>query len=230
MDQALLITPAELPQYGASSDLLWQFRLAPVLVQVVTGGALGLMTWQWQRFGDASYSETFASETAGGSAWSSSLPDPAFATATFAPGTYNAGDVYTISSTGVVMGGTTGGVGLLTATRLDVVTQACTSATSRGVTWMQPRCVAPIISVGPGTKEWLTSVVIYSLRSREGMTPAGAGAGDDNVRARAVDAEKNLRAIGISQERPPDIVDSSSDGTGAGFTAMPISGCLVGWQ
>jgi hypothetical protein len=70
---------------------------------------------------------------------------------------------------------------------------------------------------------------MYRLRSRQGMTPPEAGAGDDNVRLRAKDAEKQLMAIGASSDRPPDIVDSSQGDTGAGFNAYPLGDPLTGW-
>lgn len=227
MSQADLIQISDLLQYGASSDFLSQFQPRPLSVQIVAGGALGSMTWQWQSFGDPAYSAVIASENA--PPWVYSLPDPGFGTLTFASGTYNANDVYTISTAGVVTGGTGGGIGMVSATRFDPRAIACTSATSKGVTWLQPRCVPPIISVGPQVKEWLACVAVYALRSRQGMTPPDAGAGDDNVRLRAVDAEKQLRAIGISEDRPPDIIDSSTSNTGAGFAAYPIGDSLRGF-
>jgi hypothetical protein len=223
--QAPLIITADLPRYGASSDFLSQFNLRPLVVQIVAGGDLGAMTWQWQRQGDSAWSELIYSEANAGQPWAYSPADPAFATFTFAPGTYVADATYTVSSTGVV---TTSSFAGLTAARFDVREVACVEVTSLAVTWMQPRVVAPVISVGEQVKGWLADLVIYRLRSRQGMTPEGAGGGDDNVRLRAKDAERNLKAIGASQDRPPDLVDSSA-GSGAGFPVYPIGDDLAGW-
>lgn len=230
MSQAPLITPSDLLQNGATSDFLAQFQAQPLSILIIAGGPLGTMTWEWQQVGDTSFSSTIPSEVvAGGGSWVFGLPDPTWAIATFAPGAYNTGDVYNVNSSGIVTGGTGGGIGLISATRFDLRLQVCDATTSKAVTWMLPRCTPPILSVGSQVKEWMSSVAIYALRSRQGITPSGAGAGDDNVRARAVDGEKNLKSIGVSQQRPPDIVDSSPGNAGAGFTVLPISGDLVGW-
>lgn len=225
MAQARLIEPGELPRYGTSSDFLGQFACRPLVVEIVAGGALGTMTWQWKRQGDEASSEVIFSEDAGGSSWVYAPADPAFAILTFAPGTYVAGGLYVVSSTGVV---TTASFAGLTATRFDCREVACDEITSLAVTWMQPRVVPPVTSVGEQIKGWLADLAIYRLRSRQGMTPEGAGAGDDNVRLRAKDAERNLKAIGASQDRPPDLIDSSG-GSGAGFPVYPIGDDLSGW-
>lgn len=225
--QPQLIQPSDLPRFSMSSDFLSQFAVRPLSVQIVAGGALGVMTWQWQRAGDANWSEAIASESP--APWQYSPNDPAFAILTFAAGTYNQGDVYNVSSSGIVTGGSGGGVGLLTATRFDVRNDACIEITSLTVTWLQPRCVPPIVSVGPQIQGWMGDLISYRLRSRQGMTPSGAGAGDDNARARAEKAETEIKAIGASKDRPPDIVDSSADDTGAGFPAQPVGDSLRGF-
>lgn len=229
MSQAPLITPSDLLQNGATSDFLAQFVPRPLSVQIMTAGPLGTMQFAWQQQIDTAYSATIPSESVAPS-WSSDLADPGFGTLTFAPGTYNAGDIYTVSSQAVVTGGTGSGIGLVSATRFDPRLVACARATSDGCTWMQPRVVSPVISVGPQIIGWFADVASFYLRSRQGMTPAGAGNGDDNVRLRYETAEKQLKAIGVSQQRPPDIVDSSPGNAGGGFTVQPISGDLVGWN
>jgi len=224
MSQADLLQQLELLQYGASSDFLDQFQPRPLSVQIVTGGVLGSMTWQWQQVGDPAWSPVFNSEAAAPFVY---LPkDPAFAQFSFAAGTYVQGDVYNVSTAGVVTGGSNA---LLTATRFDVRALSITAQTSKAVTWMQPRVVPPVVSVGPQIKEWIAALVVYALRSRQGATPPDAGAGDDNQRLRAEDAEKQLKAIGASADRPPDLVDSSTGDTGAGFSAYPIGDSLRGF-
>lgn len=227
MAQADLISLTDLLQYGASSDFLNQFQPRPLSIQIVAGGALGTMQWQWLSSENPTYSATLTSENV--SPYTYTLPDPGFGTLTFSAGTYVLNDIYQVSSAGVVTGGTGGGVGLISAVRFDLRALTCTAVTSKGVTWMQPRVVPPVISVGPQIKQWLAAIAIYDLRSRQGMTPPEAGAGDDNVRLRALDGEKQLRLIGASNDRPPDIVDSSTGNTGAGFSAQPIGDSSRGW-
>jgi len=226
-NQPQLIQPADLLQIATASDLLAQFQLRPLTLQIVTGGALGTMTWQWQQQGDTAFTPALASELP--APFTFLLPDPGFGTLTFASGTYNANDTYSVSSAGIVTGGSGGGVGLITATRFNVPQLACIETVSLAVTWLQPRVVPPVLSIGPQILGWLADLVIYRLRSRQGMTPPDGGVGDDNVRARAKDAELQLKAIGASQDRPPDIVDSSASDTGAGFSALPQSDDLRGW-
>jgi hypothetical protein len=228
MSQAPLLTPSDLLQNGGTSDFLAQFVPRPLLVQIQTGGPLGAMQFLWQQQIDGSYSAAVPSEAI--SPWSVDLPDPSFCSLSFAPGTYVPGDVYVVSSQGVVSGGSGSGVGLLSATRFDPRIIACARATSDIVTFTQPRVVAPIISIGPQIVGWGCSRAIWHLRCRQGVTPPGAGGGDDQQRLNAEEAEKQLRAIGVSQTRPPDIVDSSPGNAGSGFTAQPISGRLVGWD
>jgi hypothetical protein len=225
--QVDLLSPTEALQYGASSDFLSQFQPRPLTVQIVAGGVLGVMSWQWQAQGDVAYSAVVTSEA--GAPQPYLLVDPGYGTLTFAAGTYVTNDIYNVSTAGVVTGGTGGGIGLVSATRFDLRALTCTAVTSKAITWMQPRVVPPVVSVGPQIKQWLAALYVYDLRSRQGMTPPDAGAGDDNQRLRAVDAEKQLRAIGGSEDRPPDIVDSSQGDLGAGFPAQPIGDSLRGF-
>lgn len=226
-NQPKLIQVADLGRLGASSDFLAQFVPRPLLVQIVTPGALGTMTYQWQVKGDSAYAGPVSSDV--GAIWSDSPADPAFAVLTFAAGTYIANDTYTVSASGTVTGGTGSGIGLLSATRFDPRDDACIEATSTGVTLLQPRAVPPVTSCGAAISGWLYDLVMYRLRSRQGMTPPGAGAGDDNIRLRAELATKELRAIGVSDSRPPDLVDSSQGDLGAGFSAYPVGDALAGW-
>lgn len=231
MAQVQLIQISDLIQMGSSSEFLTQFQPRPLTVQIVTGGALGTMTWQWQQQGDTAFSAVISSEAQGGGAWSYALPDPGFGTLTFPDGAYVINTTYTISSatpTPTVTPGV-GALAGLSATRFDCRQLSCIEVTSLAVTWMQPRVVPPVVSIGSQIVGWLADLVMYRLRSRQGMTPPEAGAGDDNVRLRAKDAETQLKAIGASADRPPDIVDSSQGDTGAGFAAYPIGDSLTGW-
>jgi hypothetical protein len=213
-------------RFGGTSDFLDQFRARPLSILVVDGGALGVMTFQWKRQGEDNYSATIYSEA--GASFSFVLPDPAHATLTFVDGAYLASSTYVIDSAGRV----TLGIGAfdgLTATRFDLIADACLSATKKAATWMQPRVVSPVLSIGEDIKQWIADVAKYALRSRNGVTPPGAGAGDDNDRLRAVDAEKNLKLIGQSTDRPQDLIDSSGSLEGAGLPAYPTGGEIRGW-
>lgn len=226
MSQSPLITRGDLVSHGASSDFLGQFAVRSIQISCVTGGTLGTATFAWRVFGDASWSAEERSDTA--TPWTWELPDQAWCTATFAAGTYTAGDTWDVSQSGTV---TPVDIApdTVEATRLDIVADTIASVTSDAVTWMQPRVVPPVISLGTGQKGWLAVLAIYRLKSRQGMTPTQAGTGDENLRARALDAEENLKNIGGSAQRPPDIVDSSATGAGAGIPLMPASDDLRGW-
>lgn len=223
MSQQNLITPFELSLYGASSEFLEHFRPRPIEISISTAGVLGTMRFCWRFVGEDTWSAPIPTDS-DGEETDVALPDPSWCCLLFSAGTYVVDDVYTIASSGLVTP-----AGLVNASRFDLRDVQCEAVTSKSVTWMLPRCVPPIISVGSQIKEWMANMVIYSLRSRSGMTPSGAGSGDDNVRALAESGEKNLKAIGISEDRPPDLVDSSSDAGGAGFNAYPIGDDLRGW-
>jgi hypothetical protein len=220
MSQGLLITPSDLPLYGAASDFLAQFAVQTLVVKITTAGALGTMAWAWKQLGDIDYSDPITSTTTTPNVIS--LPDPGYAALTFAAGSYVLDSTYTIDPSGTVTRAG-GAINTVTATRSDIVTSMCEVVTSQAVTWMQPRAKPPIISVGTGCKSWLADIVIYRLKSRVGMSPGTIGSGDENLRLRAEDAEKNLRAIGRSDNRPPDLVDSSTNNLGPGIPLMPRS-------
>lgn len=222
-----LVTPSDLLQNGATSDFMAQFVPKPLLVQIQAAGGLGAMQFAWQQIVDGAYSSTIPSESI--NPWAIDLTDPGFGTLSFATGTYVLNDVYNVSSQGVVSGGSGGGIGLLSATRFDPRLIACARATSDAVTWLQPRCVAPIVSVGPQIVGWIAALAIFHLRCRQGVTPAGAGAGDDQVRLNYEAAERELKRIGAGKDRPPDIIDSSPGDAGAGLNAYPGGDPLTGW-
>lgn len=229
MTQANLITPAELPQYGAPSEWLAQFQPRPLAVQIITGGILGVMSFQWKRQeqDDNTWSATIISEAGASSQFD--LPDPGYGSLIFGAGSYSPTTSYVVGSTGIVTPGI-GALNALTATRFDPRLVACTTATKKACTWMQPRIVGPVLSVGEDIKEWLAHTAIFSLLSRNGFAPASAEAGaDDNRRANAESAKRELKAIGAASERPADLVDSSTSQQGAGLNAYPLGDDLAGW-
>jgi hypothetical protein len=221
MAQSPLITRRDILNHGASSDFLSQFLVRSIEVQVQTGGALGVMTVAWRFQGATTWSVVEGSVA--GAEWIFEVPDPGFADVTFPAHTYTEGSTYTIDPAGNVIPQGSATVGP-TAERSDVVGAVIDAVTSDVVTWTQPRVVAPIVSLGEGQKGWAAALAFYRLKSRQGMMPNQAGTGDENLRARALDAETNFKAIGASNNRPPDLIDSSAGGgtAGAGFQ-MPVS-------
>ena len=220
MAQATLIGRRDLLNHGASSDLLDGFRIRPIEVSVVTPGALGVAAFNWRVVGSDNWSVEEPSEA--GSSWTWQLPDPAFAEVVFPAQAYVAGDSWIVSTSGEVAPQATAPAGL-TARRFDVVDLACIAISDDFATWAQPRCVPPIISITEGQRAWAAVIAVYRLVIRSGITPKGAGAGDDNLRLRAEDAEHNIKAIGRSDNRPPGLVDSSVGGKGGGIPLMPRS-------
>lgn len=227
MAQAILITRRDILNHAAGSDVVNWFKLRPVEVQILTGGALGTMIVQWRYLGGDTWTGNEGSNA--GATWEWEIPDPAFATITFPAATYVAAQAWTIAVNGTVtpQGATPAGP---TATRDDVVTKTCEAVTSDIVTWCQPRVVPPILSLGEGQKGWGARIANYRLKSRQGLTPSQAGTGDENLRALALDAEENFKGIGESAMRPPDIIDSSTSNLGAGLSALPISDTSRGWD
>jgi hypothetical protein len=233
--QAPLIQPSDLLLYGAGSDFCAYFQPRPLSARIATGGVLGTMAIEWQVQGDTSWAGPIVSE--GGASWQHDLSDPGFGSIVFPAGSYLAGWQYVIGTSGISGAGSwavpvtpaAGAPAGPTATRFDLRLVVCQATTAKAVTWMQPRVIAPVESVGPDVKEWLAAIAIYTLKSRQGATPPGAGLGDENLRLRAVEAEENLKQIGRSEVRPPDLVDSSSGAAGGGFSAYPVSDDLRRW-
>jgi hypothetical protein len=225
--QAALITRRDLLNHGASSDFLERLKIRPIEVQISTGGSLGTMTVAWRPQGATGWSRAEQSEPGG--TWTWDTPDPGYASATFPAAVYTAGHAWTIATDGSVtpQGAAPAGP---TAVRNDVVAAIIAGVTSDFVTWAQPRCVPPIVSIGEGQKGWAAAIAVYRLKSREGMTPTQAGTGDENQRARALDAELNIKGIGASAMRPPDIVDSSPGGGGTGIPQFARSRSSRGFE
>lgn len=221
MAQLPLITEADLVEQGASSDFLAQFRVRPIEVKCTTSGALGVATFAWRPYGATEWSADELSDAAAPWAWS--VPEPAWAVVTFAAATYTSGNQWSIAASGVVTPAG-GSPSTVTATRVRIVATTIDAVTSDAVTWMaNNRVKPPVLSLGAGQRGWLAAIAIYRLKSRQGMTPSQAGQGDENLRARAIDAEENLKAIGRSDGRPPDLVDSSTNNLGTGIPLMPRS-------
>lgn len=224
MAHPLLVSIAELPQFGLPWDFLDQFRPVPIDVKVSTAGALGTMAIQWRKVGDTDYSAPVTSDSA--APWSYEIRG-LFAVLSFPAGVYVLAAVYRVSVAGVVTN--TGGGPVVTATRYDPLQTAVQAATDAAIEWMAPNVVAPLLSWGASTKRRTAEVVKYYLKSDVGLAPAGAQVGDENVRARYLDAERDFRAIGASAKKPADLVDSSPSAMGGGVFAEADSEPLRGW-
>ncbi len=221
MAQSNLITRRDLLNHGAGSDFVGYFALAPVEVAIDTAGALGVMTVKWRPVGAEDWNQP-AQLSDPGSSWTWEIPDPSWASVTFPADDYVADDAWIIDAAGTVTPVSTA-PDTLTGERFDIITTICAGVTSDIVTWAATRCVLPVVSIGEGSKGWGAVIAIYRLKSRQGMTPSGAGSGDENLRARALDAELNFKAIGRADTRPPDFVDSSTSGAGTGIPQLPVS-------
>jgi len=220
--QGPLLTRRDLLNHGAGSALLDEYEVRSLGLRIEVGGALGAMSVSW-RFGDkgtdAPWSEPKTSQ--GGSAWTWDLPDPAWASVTFAAGSYSDGAEWVVRSDGsvAVVGGSAPTV---TAARNDIPAKMIQAVSDKMAEWMQNRIVAPILSLPEGLKGGAASWVIFRLKTRDGMTPQDAGVADDNIRAVAEAFERDCRMSGASAMRPPGLVDSSG-GAGAGLPLMPLS-------
>lgn len=225
MTQPLLIEDRDLLNHGASSDLLDAFRVRPIEVTIEAGGALGVAMVKWRFIGAPDWSSPEPSEA--GTSWSWTLPDPAFAVVTFGVATYVEGQTWTVATGGTVTP-QDGAPATVTASRTNVVLSIRSGVTSDFVTWAQPRCVPPILSIGEGQKAWAAMIAVWRLKLRSGVTPAEAGSGDAMLQREAERCEERIKGIGASAMRPPDIVDSSA-GSGAGLSLLPTSESLRGW-
>jgi hypothetical protein len=225
--QAALITRRDVLNHGAGSDFVGEFDIRTIVVACTAAGSLGAAAFAWRFADDTNTSSPKISQA--GPSWTWDAPDPSWLSITFPALAYLEGTSWTVATDGSVtpIGGAPGG---LSAVRYDIVGAKIAARSSDFATWAQPRCVPPIISIGEGEKGWLADLLIYDLRSRSGMTPPDAGAGDDNVRARAEAAERNIRAIGASAMRPPGIVDSSPGGGGTGIPSFPRSRSSRGFE
>lgn len=222
MSQAPLFTFTDMLAHGASTDLLDGYRVKPIEVTVETGGALGEMTVKWRPVGQSDWSAADPSDP--GTTWVWAPRDPAFAVLTFSTATYTAGDSWTVTAAGTVVPQGSAPA-TLAVTRTNVVDSVIAGVTSDIVTWCQPNAVPPVISIGEGMKSWASTIAIWRLKLRSGVTPSEAGSGDAMLMEEARRCEERFRAVGASANRPPDLIDSSSGGgtAGAGLPHLPRS-------
>lgn len=213
MPHADLVTRAELPRFGVASGFLSQFDVRPIQVTADTAGALGSAAFKWRFLGETSWSPPVTSSTLAPWSWS---PSDSFSVLTFGAGTYATTAIYTVDESGAV---TRSGSGpdTVTATRFDMVANAVSTATEQLVDLLQPRCTLPLLGWGAWLKQACADVAKYILKSAVGMSAGEASVGDANIRLRYDDAIASAKRVGTGERKPPDIVDSSSGGKGAGL-------------
>jgi hypothetical protein len=91
--------------------------------------------------------------------------------------------------------------------------------------------VFPLIKWGDVTRQKVADLLVYELRSYEGLNADPQAASDQNVILRAQQAREALRQIGIENGTltDPELVDSSADGSARGEIMMPESEEPRGW-
>lgn len=225
MAHAPLITRADLLRYGISGEFLAQFDLRPVEVAVDAAGALGTAAVKWRWLGEETYSPAIASSSRAPWLWS---PAGSFAVLTFAAGTYVLDSVYTIDEDGTITR-TGGAIATVTATRFDVVEDKIAEKTARALSLMRPRKEPAITSWGADVRGAVAAMVRYGLKDYVGFAPSAAAVGDAQIVTENERAEEFLARIGTGQELPPDMVDSSADGAGAGLMVRATGADSRGW-
>jgi hypothetical protein len=221
-----LVEPTQLSRFGVPAAFLAQFDARPLVVQITTGGALGVMAFAWQFVGDVVFSDPIASTS--GSSFAATI-DGAFIDLAFATGSYVGGTTYAIDTKGAVTPGA-GAFAGLSATPYDMRRNACSSVTAEALMRMQNAVTSPLLSWGDDARTHAGAMVYAILKRSRGATPEGVGGdGDMNIFL----AEKNARdyfdAIG-RMGRPPSMTDSSATTDGPLLAAYPTgSGTLRGW-
>lgn len=221
----LLVQPAQLSRYGVPGAFLRQFDARPFLLQVATGGALGVMQVQWQYPGDTDWSAPLVSTA--GSSWQQTL-DATYADLTFAGGNYNQGDTYTVDAFGAVIPTGSAQAGLIAATRFSVPANACSAVTRQALTLMADAITQPLLT-WEDDATWHAAAWVYELLLRQnGASPEKAAAGDATVLAAGDKAREYFRGIGLSG-RPVSMTDSSVSPDGPLLSLYPYGDKPRGW-
>ena len=220
-EHALLVTIAELPQYGISSAFLDQFAPRAIEVIVSTGGTIGTMAVEWRYVGDSTFSAAYKSS--GVAPWVFTIGD-AFTTLTFPAGSYALDEVYTVDAAGNV----TGGSQAVTATRYDVRQTVAQAVTDECLGRIFPQYTAPLTAWAADLKGYAARIIAYELKSVAGLAPVDAVPGDGNLFERAKQARETLSAIGRGEMKLQGIADSSA-AIGDGIMVDPVSDDRRGW-
>jgi hypothetical protein len=217
----LLVTPGQLSRYNVPAGFLAQFAARPFLLQITTGGTLGVMQFAWQYSGDSAWSPPIAS--AAGNAFQYTIDDT-FADLTFGAATYNVGDTYNVDAFGNVTGPSTH----VAAARFDLRQTACSAATTEALMLMADAVHPPLQTWGDDVTTHAAALAYAILKRGRGATPQGAGVGDANV----FDAEKIAREffkrIG-ENGMPSSMTDSSSSTDGPLIPVYPFGDPPRGW-
>lgn len=214
-----LVTPAELPKWGASPAFLAQFEPRPIDVKIETGGALGVMEFSWKWATDSVYEPTPIVSDSGLSFFHDLTK--AFAELTWSALTYVEGTVFRVDRNGVV----SGGIGL-TATRYDQRIRGCTGVTAEAMTLMEGAVRAPLVTWSDDLRIHATAMVRAFLLRCVGASAQGDG--DTHVFLAEDAARQFFRDIG-RRGKPAGIVDTSPDVDGP-MRRYPRSKPLRGWN
>ena len=222
-----LVTRAELVRYGVRDEFIAQFDVLAIEVAIAAGGALGVATVKWRRLGasDSEWSGEFASSPRAPWSWS---PSGAFATMTFAAGTYYDGMRYTIDESGAVASAD-GGSGL-TATRYDVVADKIIAVTEEVITRMRPRAQLALASWPAIVKEGVSKIVRYELKDYVGFAPSDTSIGDLQIKDEAQRWRDIFDSIGRGDWTPPDLIDTSGSNLARPLQEPITADDAVGWN
>jgi hypothetical protein len=111
---------------------------------------------------------------------------------------------------------------------IDQFDQATLNANLQAVTdellgRMSPAIVPPILEWGSDIRAIAARIAVYELKSLVGLSPPGAGVGDENLLLRAQEARKMADSIGLGQIQPQDpFEDSSTSTTSEGAAVLAI--------
>lgn len=220
-----LVTVAELPRYGVPASFLEQFRPRTIEVKIETAGALGTMRIVWRPKGTDDYTnDPIPSDP--GATWEFTIED-AFASLTFAAGSYVDETVYTIAVDGTVTNGA-GAIAGVTAERFDMRSIAVLAATSEAHKLMADGITPPLTAWGDDVKMHAAGIAYEHLKFGRGFTANGAGVGDENVVLRAQNGRRFFADIGASGLPPHGITDSAPSEDGP-IMHYPTGDTLEGW-
>ena len=200
----LLLQLSELEEYGIDWQLLDPFVPRPIVITIATGGALGTMTFTWNRL-DRPDQVSGEYQTLAGATFQQRISE-GYVDLTFAAGIYVSGSTYTIDTSGMnpppdppmpaLVTSSAGAFNGLTARRFDPRISSLMAANDYAVGWMQPKVVPPILTWGNDVRRAVAALFSKLLLSVRGMAPTEAGSADANVIVQAQWAEDWLKSVG----------------------------------
>ncbi len=111
----------------------------------------------------------------------------------------------------------------------DTLYANCQVATDTIIGWFGDAIRTPITAWGSDVRARTAHVVIYLLKSVVGMASLEAAAGEDNIRARYLDAEEWARSVGKGEIVAQGMVDSGDADGAPLLAAYPFGDSPRGW-